>query len=121
MGSSTYVVTGRGKDVNDAFRSAIEQARWQEGHSGYSGTIAEKSDVVLFEVPKGMTPGQVAQWSLDSEPYRLSDEVPTPFRPFISSVVRRVDDKYGPSGAVRLTEPDENMIAEFLLFGWASC
>jgi len=33
-------------DLKRAFREAVEDARHESGHGGYSGTIAEKSDVV---------------------------------------------------------------------------
>jgi hypothetical protein len=57
MGACNFSNLGSGPDVRAAFRSRVEQAQWEHGHGGYSGTIAEKHDVALFVLP--------ARWTAD--------------------------------------------------------
>lgn len=42
MGADTFYTEATGKTAQEAFQNAIDQARWEHGHGGYSGTIAEK-------------------------------------------------------------------------------
>jgi hypothetical protein len=55
MGATTFLTYSHGRDVGEAFRRAAEEAGWQYGHGGYTGTIAEKSGWVLFELPPRWT------------------------------------------------------------------
>lgn len=60
MGAATFDVTvpvGRG--VREAFSEAREQAQWDHGHSGYTGTIAEKPGYLLVEFPEGLTAADI--------------------------------------------------------------
>jgi hypothetical protein len=43
MGASQFIDLGKGKSIEDAFRKAVEDAKWEFGHGGYTGTIAEKT------------------------------------------------------------------------------
>ena len=61
MGSCDFWVEVRGKDANDAFWKAVEQAKYEYGHGGYSGTIAEKDSFVMIEKPDGKFTGSVLQ------------------------------------------------------------
>lgn len=58
MGAMTFFVKkiGRYLTAKDAFLAAREEAQYEYGHSGYTGTIAEKSDFKIIEVPKGKDP-----------------------------------------------------------------
>lgn len=51
MGSESFVVTGKGKTPLEAFQKAVEDAAYWFGHSGYTGTIAEKEDFILLRAP----------------------------------------------------------------------
>lgn len=51
MGAHAFFTYAFGKTANDAFRAAVEQAQWDYGHGGYTGTIAEKRDFVLLPKP----------------------------------------------------------------------
>lgn len=42
MGANQFEQVGRGKTAKEAFSAAREQAQWEHGHGGYSGTLAEK-------------------------------------------------------------------------------
>lgn len=54
MGATTFSTYGYGKTAQDAFRQAVEQAQWDYGHGGYTGTIAEKHSYVVARVPAGV-------------------------------------------------------------------
>lgn len=49
MGASNFITVAEGKTVDEAFRSAILLARNEEGHGGYTGTIAEKNDYIVVD------------------------------------------------------------------------
>ena len=51
MGASTFYQFQQGEDLQTAFRAACEQARYEHGHGGYTGTLAEKHDVVISRDP----------------------------------------------------------------------
>jgi hypothetical protein len=40
MGASFFTTTYRGKSLNDAYKSAVEEAESEHGHDPYNGTIA---------------------------------------------------------------------------------
>ena len=43
MGASTFLTRATGKTAREAFASATSDARYEHGHGGYTGTIAEKN------------------------------------------------------------------------------
>ncbi len=47
-GAQEFSVYIKGTDPKRAFREAVEDARHERGHGGYSGTIAEKSDFKIL-------------------------------------------------------------------------
>jgi len=56
MGACDFAVTIFGKDAEEAFRSATQQARYEHGHGGYTGTIAEKTSFHFVDLKRlGMT------------------------------------------------------------------
>jgi hypothetical protein len=98
MGGTTFQCTAHGKDVAEAFNAAREQALYDYGHAGYTGTIAEKHDWVMC-----------AEQPLPAvEAYNLANQL-------IDASDPRVDDKWGPCGAIQLAE------GGWVFFGWASC
>lgn len=97
MGAESFITSARASRVKEAFDAAQAQARYDYGHSGYTGTIAEK-------------PGWVV---IQSEPLDPETAVNLAQR-LINDADPRIDDKWGPAGAVPLTT------GEWLFFGWAS-
>jgi hypothetical protein len=95
MGAQDYEVVVTGKTAKEAFGKAVEEARYYYGHRGYTGSIAEKSEFVLINVPEGRNPQEYARELVNNE-----DE--------------RIADKWGPSGCIEI-EP-----GKFLFFGSAS-
>ncbi len=47
MGAEYFDNSIPGTDPNEAFNSAVEQAQYDHGHAGYTGTIAEKDGFVV--------------------------------------------------------------------------
>ncbi|MFF4606128.1 hypothetical protein ACFY12_25730 [Streptomyces sp. NPDC001339] len=52
MGTVDFYTTAIGTDLETAFNTARNQAAWDHGHSGYTGTIAEKDKVTLIDEPR---------------------------------------------------------------------
>lgn len=87
-------------------------ARFQtHGNDGYTGTLAEKYEYVLFDTEGMASARDVARWALDL--YRYEDDgrelpagMPVALLPLIRSIASVTDDKWGPSGALQLTAKD---------------
>jgi len=56
MGAESFVTYARGKTVKEAFDNAVREARYEHGHGGYTGTIAEKDGFRYIPVPAGVSP-----------------------------------------------------------------
>jgi hypothetical protein len=96
MGGETFYTIDNGKNAQEAFNNAVNQALYDYGHAGYTGTIAEKNSFVVIDVPEGMEPRDYAHHLIDkSDP--------------------RIDDKWGDAGCFDLGN------GEYFFFGWASC
>ena len=95
MGADTFTTRAKGKTPKEAFAAALDQAQYDHGHSGYSGTIAEKHAFTVIPLPQGKEPGAYAYELIDARD-------------------RRIDDKWGPAGCIDLGK------GEYLFFGWAS-
>lgn len=55
MGATTFYSEAEGKTAQEAFDRARQEAGWESGHGGYSGTIVEKHGFVPYDLPAGMT------------------------------------------------------------------
>jgi len=96
MGGQEFFIEVKGRQLGDSFHKAVKQAQYDHGHSGYSGTIAEKSAAILR--------GTVATWAEARE--------------FAEKDLRDHDnEKFGPAYAVKVTEPGN---AGYLFYGVAS-
>lgn len=79
-----------GETLAEAFAAAVEDAKYSYGHEGYTGSLAEKYDVVqIVHTPMGYTAATTYAQELLGE----GDE--------------RIDDKWGPAGAIPLTAEDD--------------
>ena len=61
MGAEAFEVMTNGKDVAEAFTRAVDNAFWDYGHAGYTGTICEKPGAYLIPTPKGVTAQDAAE------------------------------------------------------------
>ena len=104
MGASEFEVTITATTAKEAFRLAVEDARYEHGNGGYTGTIAEKDSFLLIDTA-GKDPKAVIQMMV---------EKCASFETCSCRGDRRYFDKWGPALCVRL---DKNT---FLFFGMAS-
>ena len=96
MGSDIFMITATGVSARDAFTNARQEALYDFGHAGYTGTIAEKRDFTVISLKEGRGPREYADELIDN-----SDE--------------RIDNKWGPAGCFDLGG------GRYFFFGWASC
>jgi hypothetical protein len=83
MGGTTFETQGWGRNALQAFTKLTEEAGYEHGFGGYSGTIAEKESFVEIPVPEGMDAYVFAEKLIqDNDP--------------------RISDKWGPAGCVLL-------------------
>lgn len=111
-------------DVSDlaavVFRAAVERAKYEHGHGGYTGTIAEKDTFVLFEPPKGQ--GANAARLVQGYDGKALDTLLNALEkdPAFSRVY---NDKWGPAVCVYLGQSKGRSYPKthaFLFCGWAS-
>jgi len=95
MGANTFSTLVTGETAKEAFEAAVREARHQYGHSGYTGTIAEKDSFVMIERDPNLAP--MAQIDV-----------------LISADDPRIEDKHGPAGCLKIDA------TTWLFFGWAS-
>ena len=99
MGAEAFQRVVNGKTAQEAFALAVSDAQHESGHSGYTGTVAEKSGFRVLSVPDEVVhflgvAGLVAHFeSGDHDVYQ---------------------DKWGPAGCVDLLD------GSYLFFGIAS-
>ncbi|MBL8715140.1 MAG: hypothetical protein JNL79_04060 [Myxococcales bacterium] len=97
MGADEFFTTSKGDSAREAFGAATRQAAYEDGHGGYTGTIAEKHDFVMLTDRK----------MLKKEAFELAQDL-------IEKGDRRACDKWGPALCIALED------GRFLFFGLAS-
>jgi hypothetical protein len=95
MGAESFSSRSKGKTAKEAFNKAAKEARYDCGHRGYTGTIAEKENFVMIQTPKDKNADDYANELMDNND-------------------RRINDKWGPAGCIHIKDD------EYLFFGWAS-
>lgn len=95
MGAEQFTHSARGKTAKEAFENARKEALHDYGHSGYSGTIAEKNSFIEIPLPLGYEVGEYID-----KLFETND--------------RRIDDKWGPAGCIKVKD------GLYSFFGWAS-
>lgn len=98
MGAESFTNRSKGATADEAFKAIVEQAAYDHGHAGYTGTIAEKDSFIVIK------PSPEHLEILRQEQY---PEIPEEY-------MDQVDDKWGPAGCIELNP------GEYLFFGWAS-
>lgn len=89
------------EDLDKAYHTAVEEAEYDYGHSGYTGTIAETGGAKnLGDTPQSVKTLTEARTRADE---LIDDE--------------RIEDKWGPCGALRVKDEAYD---GWLFFGWAS-
>jgi len=103
MGACDFYVVAKGATADKAFASAVSDAKYESGHGGYTGTIAEKHSFVMIPFADS-APDPATNRSL-AMAYAGA---------MVSEGDPRVDDKWGPAGCISLG------MSEWLFFGTAS-
>jgi len=101
MGAEVFFTTSSGKTAHEAFDEAVRRARYEHGHGGYTGTIAEKGNLTVIPLPEGEEAAAFADGLIDDCDHR-------------------VDDKWGPAGCIQTGADSDSGMKRFLFFGWAS-
>lgn len=106
MGAETFVVEATGKSAKEAFNKAVDDAQYNYGHAGYTGTIAEKNDFIMLTPSPALLETLIEPGADFRFNYSTEGE--------LGELWEAVDDKWGPAGCIAL--PDNR----YLFFGWAS-
>lgn len=101
MGASVFFNSMSAAFATEAFRAARDEAIYEYGHSGYTGTIAEKNRYVMCSEEI---------FSSYEEAYDFANKL-------IDKGDERIDDKWGPAGCVKFVSGKD---VKYLFFGWAS-
>ena len=125
MGAEAFVTVSRlCNNADEAYKEVLQDARWEHGHGGYTGTIAEKNGYYLVPKPHGMRPETIekAVWELfhryDEKAYKywrrkLAYDV-------YNTIVDAWDaDKWGPAACMKVTDRAAGK-NKYLFFGMAS-
>lgn len=131
MGACEFNNVAVGSNVDEAFSRTVQDAQYEHGHGGYSGTIAEKGSYRLFPLPDitGASPYAIADFVVsgiygveDGEPWEIvsysstvidgryqttSTPIPESQRRVLRAIHDAVDDKWGPAGAFDITSTPE--------------
>lgn len=96
MGAQEFQCTGQGNTAQEAFADAVQEAKYEHGHGGYSGTIAEKSSfkIVPCEQTQEAIEATIEKCMQDEDHF--------------------CNDKWGPAAAIQVSD------SYFVFFGWAS-
>jgi len=102
MGADQFYAKQSAKTAEAAFEALVEEARYEYGNGGYTGTIAEKSEFCMAEPRSGETPRACAERCVEDESHWSGD-------------------KWGPAGCIDAgPDPKRPGNRIFLFFGMAS-
>lgn len=106
MGTTKFTTSSVGQTAEDAFFNAIKQAKHYYGHSGYTGSIAEKHSFIMM-----------------SEETLSADKAIEFAQEAFENGNSKIHNKWGPAGCVKykITGDDGTETIRYLFFGWASC
>lgn len=96
MGASSFITIASGSTASKAFKNAVDSACYCHGHSGYTGTIAEKDSFTIINKPDGVDLYEYIDKLFDDNDSRISD-------------------KWGDAGCIQIEE------GKYCFFGFASC
>jgi len=96
MVATEFLITSHGNSPQEAFGRAVEEAQYESGHGGYTGTIAEKTRFKMITVPK------------EKNPVEFSEDI------LYEDDGHWVQNKWGPAACIKLSDD------KYLFFGVAS-
>ena len=101
MGAQEFQIYATEATPKKAFRKAVEESLYSYGHSGYTGTIAEKSTFTMASLTVLPEP-KVHQL--------INTTMDTTYR-----------DKWGPAGCIQIQSANKKQLNTYIFYGWASC
>jgi len=121
MGAEAFHASLDAENEVSAFEAAVQQAEYDYGHAGYTGTIAEKGGHLTFAMLPGVNVDEVidlcekGSWGDDAPQVRekLGRMMVDPRR--VTSLIETYDDKWGAAVCIK----DDDGVFHF--FGYASC
>lgn len=113
MGAQTFRVNVFGKTAQDAYNEAVQQAHYEYGHAGYTGTIAEKDGFTIVEAPNGLAEAFVDAVESGADEAGFAGAA-------FEKAVKIHDDKWGPALCVPTGKKNKSGKSEFIFAGWAS-
>jgi hypothetical protein len=109
LGATTFYEISRGETAQEAFSVAVQNAQHMHGHSGYTGTIAEKQKFLMAS-PKILP---------QEEAHTLAKSlIEHTFYP--RTTYSEYTDRWGAAGCIRISTHITDKTKTFLFFGWAS-
>jgi hypothetical protein len=109
MGASTFYNQTTGTNARELFNNEVEEARYENGNGGYTGTIAEKSDYTMSvkpdEIPAHVWIDMVEDFDEGDTDQEYYSKLRQDFRTY--------DDKWGDALCVPTKDG-------FIFCGWAS-
>ena len=143
MGADRFETESTGKDFDEAFQRAVDNAFYDYGHAGYTGSICEKPGAYLIPTPKGMKAYDVMNVILDAQGIFVWDAATesqaAAFKQVVKwfgqdeaeKIVNMSDDKWDDAVGIELADDEYGLTPvwhpipknekRFLFFGWASC
>lgn len=124
--------SSRVKTAADAFRVAVDDARFYHGHGGYTGSIAEKHAFVMIDPKPHVGRGSVIVDSWDDKPHKVkrprSFKGALPTKGEAADIAQflmmtdhpKVADKWGPAGCIEYRAMGGRVVAGWYFFGLAS-
>lgn len=114
-----YDIMKSNDDIQTTFRHGVEMAAYEHGHGGYSGTLAEKCDLVVFVPAKASLSTARFSELLDQmgrnrwknpdryNPHPEPDDAVTPDQlRMLKHAFAVAEDKWGPAAGMELDAED---------------
>ena len=110
MGAVTFYDTIKTDNPKEGFNSLVERAQWEDGHGGYTGTIAEKDGITMSRKPDNI---DVDDWVELLDDFDEDDRDQEHYYE-LKRDFNVYDDKWGDALCIE-TE------TAYIFCGWASC
>jgi len=113
MGATTFYNSVRkieGQTAGQAFDNEREEAQYENGHGGYTGTIAEKDGITMSRKPDDI---DVDDWINELDDFDEDDRDNEHYYE-LKRDFNTYDDKWGDALCIETED-------EYVFCGWASC
>jgi hypothetical protein len=117
MGASQFYRTSYGKDAQEAFNNASQDALYEKGHQGgYSGDLNSKDGFVLELPPAGV---ELSVWLNALSDLQLPESLQPHSREF-ERQFRIYDNKFGPALCFEASKTTGKSVDnKYIFLGWA--